>query len=346
MKNLWFICLLVQALFSAAQQPKATFYLIGDAGAKTQAGPALAMLKDSAKANKPNAVIFLGDNIYPDGLHTSGKLKAESEAKLNVQLDAALGYAKNTVFMPGNHDWAASKARGYEAIIAQANFLTSRGAQFYPKDGRPGPTTVKLADSLYAVFIDTQWFLHQQPFHSVGVKGKRNRKTVAETSFVVLDSILKMNSDRGFRTVLFFHHPMYTNGSHGSARQPMRFLVNYTPLHILGMVGATRLLRTDIGQPIFKRMRKQLLGIVDKYKNVVCVSGHDHYQQLFNVNGNYHLVTGAGSKLSHKHTSRFTELFYNDQQQGYVRLDLLKGNKLKATFYGATDRKVLYSLTF
>lgn len=326
------------------QKPTATFYLIGDAGAKPPPGDALTMLKDSVEARRPNAVIFLGDNIYPDGLPTKGKKKAEAETKLNVQLAAVkVNATGRVIFIPGNHDWAASKGSGLKAIKAQAEYLKSNGAEFFPNAGFPGPAQIKLTEGLNAIFIDTQWFLHQQAFHPVEGKTRKQRKQMRTAFFLRLDSMLAANKANNTRTVLFYHHPMYTNGSHGTARQPLRFLVNYTPFHILGLVGATRLLRTDIPQPIFKRMRKKMLGVIDKYKGVVAISGHDHYQQLFNINGNYHVVTGAGSKLSEKHTTTYPEVFSNDTQQGFAKLEYFTGGKLRITFYGAKDRSVLYT---
>ena len=93
------------------------FYLIGDAGKSPMNGMSLGLqaFKNhiSNKATKKDVAVFLGDNIYPDGLPAKDeKGRAEGENALNAQVKALEGFKGDVVFIPGNHDWYADGVKG------------------------------------------------------------------------------------------------------------------------------------------------------------------------------------------------------------------------------------------
>lgn len=347
-------------LFSAiavAQQPVHTVFLIGDAGKSPEPGQTLLLLQEQIKANPSASVIFMGDNIYPAGLHLSKTkgVTTESERNLLCQLKIVQQHSGPVFFVPGNHDWNAGNWGGLKSVKAQESYVENyknqgpqlstdpngNKIQFSPTAGLPGPESYSPVKGLRYVFIDTQWFLH---FHKKDKLPGKTKKQTARIFYHKLDSTLAAATAANERVVLYYHHPLFTNGGHGTAKQPWRFLINYTPLQlIMGLPGGNRLMVQDIPQPRFKRMRKQLLAIEAKYKGVVNASGHEHYLQFFEDGDDHFIVSGSGSKLSHKKIDKYPELFSEDKQGGFVKLLYYADGKIVAEYWGATDKKMLKS---
>ncbi|MFT5678005.1 MAG: hypothetical protein ACI9FY_000543, partial [Patiriisocius sp.] len=86
------------------------FYLIGDAGYSPIGGmsPGLTAAKAVIKIENSadDFAIYLGDNIYPDGMPIKGDEERKyAENHLNGQLMAVNDFEGTTYFIPGNHDW-------------------------------------------------------------------------------------------------------------------------------------------------------------------------------------------------------------------------------------------------
>ncbi|MEQ9050238.1 MAG: hypothetical protein RLP11_08010, partial [Marinoscillum sp.] len=87
MRVLFFLLLFTAATLISAQE--VSVYLIGDAGAPTSPDSNLEFLQKITSAAKPTDVlIFLGDNIYPDGLPSrEDPARRAMENKLNASLN-------------------------------------------------------------------------------------------------------------------------------------------------------------------------------------------------------------------------------------------------------------------
>ena len=151
-------------------------YLIGDAGApKTYDDPTLTLFsKHLEKASKNSAAIFLGDNIYGNGLPDSTHPeRLFYENRLLTQLKTVKEFSGKVFFIPGNHDWDNGQTHGLKAVKRQEQFIEDylgRGNTFLPDNGFPGPHEVKLMDEddhpdlnddIRLVALDTQWWLHE-----------------------------------------------------------------------------------------------------------------------------------------------------------------------------------------
>ena len=96
-----------------------SFYLLGDGGYSPPGGTSLGLIAfktflDSVNRTE-NYTIFLGDNIYPDGMPPEGSAgREEAEYRLDAQLDAIENYEGKVVVIPGNHDWYNEKLNGLE----------------------------------------------------------------------------------------------------------------------------------------------------------------------------------------------------------------------------------------
>jgi len=304
-------------------------YLIGDAGEYTYSGKALLLLKEKIEKDENSTVLFLGDNVYPDGLD----IKDRSDVlKLKSQLSILKNYKGNVYFVTGNHDWSAEKRDGYKKLAQQEKMVNSyihdstlarnrNSNSFLPKNGLPGPESIMLSEKLRILFVDTQWFLHYYKKNKT-ISVKQTKKIF----YKKLDSILTVAEQNGEKVIIAAHHPIYTNGFHSSKREPLRFLVNYTPLKIFGWIGLDRLLSQDIDSPRYKKMRKQLITIFNKHSNIIYVSGHDHNMQYFKMNNNKYIVSGCGSKLKKlRKKKRFNPVYETDDKTGFIKITFGSG---------------------
>ncbi|MDX1408866.1 MAG: metallophosphoesterase, partial [Saprospiraceae bacterium] len=154
-------------------------FLVGDAGEASEAQrDNLALMTDQLKAFGGSAtVLYLGDNIYPEGmppekdtfpevvLKDLDKSRPVAEAALMPQIQAVLDAGSDVegYFVPGNHDWKKGKASGLRQIRRQEKFIEENGegiVRMLPENGCPGPEVVEIGDDLVLLLIDTQWWLH------------------------------------------------------------------------------------------------------------------------------------------------------------------------------------------
>src|SRR5690606_31231505 len=96
-----------------------------------------------ANAGSNSMVLFLGDNVYPEGLPPKGSRHYESaELPLRTQVDFLNGLDTRGIFIPGNHDWQHWGRRGLEYVIRQQRWLDSlkdERIRQLPRNGCPGP---------------------------------------------------------------------------------------------------------------------------------------------------------------------------------------------------------------
>jgi hypothetical protein len=139
--------------------------LIGDAGepAKAPAEPVLNSLRERAALLKDRTtIVFLGDNIYPDGLPAQDDPKrSEMQRKLDAQIEAVKKSGADGIFVPGNHDWNSQGEGGQAVLKNQEVYVVEKLGEgaFQPKAGCPGPVTVDFA-GVRLIVIDTQWWQH------------------------------------------------------------------------------------------------------------------------------------------------------------------------------------------
>jgi UDP-2,3-diacylglucosamine pyrophosphatase LpxH len=324
--NLLILYFLLQSTFFYAQPYKPfSLFLIGDAGEDTASGKALLRLKDSLLKYPNSAVVFLGDNVYPAGLNVKD---TNSIKRMESQLKILNEYKGQVYFIPGNHDWSAQKTNGIKVLRAQQDYVTfylknkttvknKDEKTFLPENALPGPETVMLNEYLRLIIIDTQWFLHSHKKNKLGTKSQTKKMFYKR-----LDSILAYADVRDEKVIIAAHHPVYTNGAHSRKLQPWRFLVNYTPFQVFGVLGLNRLFSQDIEQPRYKKMRKDLLKVFNKYPDkITYVCGHDHNLQLINKDNVSYIVSGGGSKLSKLRNKKISETLYaQDESTGFVEV--------------------------
>ncbi len=349
------VYLIPYSLFLSAQAPEFSVYLIGDAGNDTVTNTTMNLLVNDAKKNENSAVIFLGDNIYPQGLETlskSEKKRRLSEKRLLSQIEPLKNYKGQVYFVPGNHDWKQGKWQGLNYVKEEARYVEeyfknsevgNRSEHtFIPQNGLPGPHSVMLNNKIRLIAMDTQWWLQSQFFHKTPKPDGLNRKQTSEQFFLDLDSLLKVAAGSNEKVIIAAHHPMFTNGHHSNRLEPLRSLTNYMPLQFFGLIGLNRMLVQDIPQPRYHKMRKKLLAVFNKYQHLIVVAGHEHTLQYFTDGSNNHIVSGSGSKRTHLNKNRYKAHFMNDAENGFFRLDFFSDGNVKAKIFGSTTGAVIH----
>lgn len=321
-----------------------TFYLVGDAGNadEEQAQQTLELLHQKLKkASKHSTLLFLGDNIYPKGFpgDKNAEDKALAETKLNNQLKLAKGYRGKTIFIPGNHDWYS----GIKGLELQADYVSKAlndKKAFLPRKSCP-IEDVKIDSTATLVTIDSEWFLEDWDDHPT-INDNCEIKT-REDFFEELESILNKNQEK--TVVLAIHHPLLSNGTHGgqfSLEKQLFPLEKKIPLPVIGSF--INLLRKtsgvspqDIQNKQYTIYVKRIKTLLQKQKNVIVVSGHDHNLQYISKENIQQIISGAGSKSEAARAVNPFDFSYGGN--GYATLTLFKSGDAKVSFYGNENNK-------
>lgn len=320
----------------AKQKPEFTLLLVGDAGKPQAKDKVLNELKkDVERYGERCATVFLGDNIYTFGLPPEGHPgRAKAQARLDAQLNAVRG--SRAIFIPGNHDWAASFKSGWTHLKEQEKYVEKNGFEFLPDGGCPGPVTVPLSESAALIVIDSHWWIYNKEKPEGGACGA----TAPDEWFERLDEAIL--SQTGKRVIVAAHHPLYSRGPHGG-RIPLRewffpltsinesLWVPLPPLSFLFCLGRMTIgSDSDMAHPRYKRLRRRLLDVLNQYPGLVYASGHEHTLQYFQRGGVHHLVSGSASKMGY--VQRGGKDNFGLQKKGYARLHVYPGGQLLAEF--------------
>ncbi|SDR69024.1 metallophosphoesterase [Gramella sp. MAR_2010_147] len=323
-----------------------SFYLLGDGGYSPPGGTSLGLIAfktylDSVNRTE-NYTIFLGDNIYPDGMPPEGSPDREAaEYRLDAQLDAIENYKGKVVVIPGNHDWYNEKLNGLER---QKDYLKSKFEDILlwsPEIGC-GLESLEISENIQLIVIDSQWYLEDWD-KNPKINDNCEQIKTREAMFLELESEIKKNQNK---TVLIaLHHPIYTNGVHGGQYTIDRHIYpsqKKIPLPILGSLAT--LIRTTGGVSIqdaqnnrYKSLANRLSVIAQGSERVIFASGHEHSLQYIEHDSVKQIVSGSGSKASYATLSNDGVFAYNGQ--GFAVLDIFKDGSSWVSFYGNQDNK-------
>lgn len=287
--------------------------MVGDPGyvATDGSDPVLQLLEVwKGRAGEAGTVVYLGDILYPIGLPAPGHRLRETAAKrLDVLLDTVIDFPGKGIFMSGNHDWLKGRDGGYEQMLRQERYVlekTQDENSYLPRNGCPGPVSMQLAEGLLLVIINTQWFV-QRGEKPLGSKYDCPYSNIEEF-FISFNDVLRKNKHQ--RVLVAAHHPLYSNAMHGGKFTMKQHIFPltaahkrfYIPLPVFGslypfyrkLFGAYE----DMSHRNYKKMRKRLVRIMNRYSNVIYVAGHDHNLQHFEIQQNHYIVSGSGSKTA------------------------------------------------
>ncbi len=323
--------------------------LVGDSGniARYKADPVLSLLTRHLNTPNSSAVIFLGDNIYPQGLPEKGnRLRADAELVLQKHYEAVKDYPGKVIFISGNHDWNKGKDDGYEYVVRQEKYLENlfNGDQvFLPSNGCPGPEEVPVNNDLTIIVINTQWWI-QRGFRPIGPKDGCKASS-EEDFYALLEAMLHKNKDK--KVLVVGHYPVYSYSLHGGkfkfkhhvfpltlyrkkAFVPMPFVGSLLPLY-RKYIGAPE----DLSHLRFRQLKKKLKEIFSKHPNLIYAAGHEHNLQHIYKNRVNYIVSGAASKSTYVRKGKYGKFAL--AAKGFFKLKFSSDQKTTAEVWAVDE---------
>ena len=328
--------------------------LLGDGGAPKPDEPVLQTLREWAEKDATRtSIIFLGDNMYPEGM--TERKKHEATERLTPQLAVVETSGAHGLFIPGNHDWAKGKAEGLRAVLAQEKFIDdalSGESNFLPPGGSPGPVALDLPKTNPAVrliVLDTQWWLHQHE------KPKKAPEKVIAELVALLETELPV--------IVVGHHPLESYGSHGGFYDwkahlfPIRFMKKWfwIPIPIVGSAypyARWHLYRSD--QDMSGARNKNMVTTLNRAFTeralppqgpslLIYASGHEHSLQVLEGEvTDYLLVSGAAASRKVTEVMSGDNTLFAHQHTGFMAIDFLNDGSVLLRVVEPEGKGVLF----
>ena len=279
-------------------EPSYSVYFTGSAwGADDYAeAPALALAKEVlAKAPEQAHMLFLGDNIGPNGMPGKKReaLRDERRAQLDLQLDVVEDFRGRAVWLHGDRDWRRYGMDGVEREedYLENNYRDGEENVMLPKNACGDPVTLEVHDDVAILIVNSQWFITDWSKYR-----ELNEGCLAQSRKYFRWLLAGAVKDVRFKhVVVAMHHPMMSRGPRGGEHNLGSFFRG-------GFFGPiTNFFRYKIGVPqdlIAPRMvelRDMLEGAFDDHTTVTFVSGHEYLLQKGTYGG--HPVVGSGTAV-------------------------------------------------
>ncbi|MCH7974552.1 MAG: metallophosphoesterase [Bacteroidetes bacterium] len=311
--------------------------LIGDAGNPIKEGqePVLSALqKQLSIYPSKTTVVFLGDNIYPDGMPPKqSPERKEAERRLNEQIKTIVNSNSNGIFIPGNHDWNNGDDDGWDRIKSVDKYIIDKKLNnviMLPHNGCPGPEVVDLGEKIRLIIIDTDWWLNGNV-----QANKDNSKCNPGDEQSILDSLRSALKNKGKRfAIIAAHHPLESYGVHGGYFNwkqhifPLRDLNNalWIPLPVIGslypILRKSGISSQDLSSDEYRHMINKIEAILSKYSNWIYAGGHEHsLQVLKGINNNLYLVSGFGTFEHDEYLTEGEKTIFAVLEPGFMQLD-------------------------
>lgn len=294
------------------------------------------------------SVLFLGDNVYWDGLPPKGdKGRRRGERILEAQLMAS--EPAPAIFVLGNHDWHIEGPEGWDRAVAQRAFLERYAPRvtMHPPGGCAGPDRVDVGEHFRLVLIDPIGFRHLME-HPAQHQSACSQRSVLEA---YLDLGTELDHPDGRHVALAMHHPIITAGPHGGHYTWKQHLFPLTdfwgwawiPLPVVGsLYPISRQLGvsgTDTSSAVYGRMVSSVLRASRPLVPSLFIGGHEHSLQVHrDFTGTYYLVSGAGSVPKVDRVEDLDTMMLGVARPGYMRLDVHADGALTVTVLALTHR--------
>jgi hypothetical protein len=316
-------------------------FLVGDAGNsdEPQSQQTLNLLKAKLdSADKNSMLIFLGDNIYPNGMpKESDKDYTLAKQKLENQLNITKNFKGKTLVIPGNHDWYS----GLDGLKAQEelvkNYFNDKKA-FLPKNSC-AIDDISLTKDIKLIVIDTEWALANWDNYP-GINKNCDIKTL-EDLFVEFKDLVNKNQDK--RIIVALHHPVISSGTHAGYNSAISHLFPLkSKIPLPGVASIINILRSssganpaDINNQHYADLANRLKSIVQEKENIIFVSGHDHNLQYHEERNIRQIISGAGSKVDPSTIGSKTDFSYGGS--GFAILNIRKDQSSDVEYFSTKD---------
>lgn len=256
--------------------PDFTLFLLGDAGNPHCAEAVNSHLYSKLlKHETESAVIFLGDNVYPNGVpYKSVEKKKIAHAKLEVHLNELVGYSHRAYFLAGNHDYHKA-FKSPKRIIAQQQLISSfnqksKGEITYRPVDQAGDMIelIELDPRIGLIAMDSEW----------AIKKINKRKKIKRLFREPLLNALKQSKKYEY-LIIAAHHPMYTVGDHGHEKL---FIAS-----------------EDLHRKKYRKFIREIVPNLPSGVKIIYAAGHDHSIQYIKLDKFTQIISGSGSKSNH-----------------------------------------------
>jgi hypothetical protein len=288
--------------------------MIGDTGYFLEDDPTLEAVDRWASSVDSSSILFLGDNIYNEGLRDDDR--EHGERILTQQLEATLA---RKIFIPGNHDWGMlPKDQNAKSIRNQQAFIDdwpAGFAEFIPKEGCMGPTirTLRKGNEDHKAVI----FIALDPTPWINERLRKDCPTPqTHTEFLeALDALLVQYKNE--LVIVGSHYPMLTGGPHGGLTYGFWGDMIVTPIGwMMGGLGNTY-------EPKYADWIEKTQAVLRRNPPVIYAAGHDHSLQLLDsgdVAGIY-VVSGAGAEDRVSTVTNIDESKFAHAAPGFIVVD-------------------------
>ena len=326
-------------------------FLLGDSRSLYTNDTLLTVLESELlEAGENSAVIFLGDNVYPNGLPDSTDKSWDlAEKSLVAQLEILQNYKGQIIYIPGVHDWAKGRKEGLDYVKNQRKYIENyldQSKVFLPKKGRPGPTEIHLTDDIVVIVIDSYWWFHENEKSYAGIIDEGD-------FFVQIEDAVSRNRDK--KIIFAAHNPLYSVGNYGGHFNaadnffPLLELNRalYVPLPGFLYTGYRKFLggTQDLAHPWYKLLIEALLETFEGHGDIIYAAGHEKNLQYVEKESIHHIVSGATGPSSYVARNEKTD--FAQQQSGLAKLDFYNNGDVWLDFVSESEesifRKKLYN---
>ncbi len=286
--------------------------LIGDTGLYLEDDPVLRSLAHWTNGETPSYVVFLGDNVYDEGIQDDDRERGELILRQQIEATKA-----HQVFVPGNHDWGLSpEGQNPSAITNQQEFaLSFANVDFEPRDGCMGPAAVELPSgpgekALVLVLMDPTKWLYPV------LKTACPRQESKAGFLAELSSLLAKHADDW--VIAGAHYPVDTGGPHGGLSYGgiADIIVSFYAWRYGGL--------GNNYEPDYADWLASTTPVLAQHPPLVYAAGHDHSLQILDGKdfSGIQVVSGAGAVERVSTVTHLPESVFAHAAPGFIVLDV------------------------
>jgi hypothetical protein len=289
--------------------------LIGDTGLFLEGDPTLDALRVWSAASAPSSVVFLGDNVYNEGLVDDDREHGE---KVLTQLLESTPVPK--FFVPGNHDWGfAPKNHIRETILNQQRFVDAwpdGSAAFLPRDGCIGPVKRILHEAAPGYRDVVLLAMDPTPWINPKIPDACPQHETHASSLAALEQDLELHA-QDFVLVVS-HYPLRTGGPHGG----LTYGVIGDMITTVLSWSWGGLMNTD--EPTYADWIAHTQDVLREHPPLAYAAGHDHNLQLLEADdfARIEIVSGAGARDRVSTVTNIPSTIFAHAAEGFVVLDI------------------------
>jgi hypothetical protein len=277
--------------------------------------------------------LFLGDNMYPEGM--TSRRTNEADQRLGPQIRAAIGSGAGTILIPGNHDWDDGGDEGYDAVLAQANYVSRVGGSdsaFLPAAGCPGPVAIDRYPGMRIIVLDTQWWLHDEAKPSADC-------SYPDTAAVITAFARLLETER--HVVVAAHHPLFGYGRHAGFSDWRDHLWPPVVGSLIALSRKLPLRTQDYNSTAYRRMVDAFRTAMDLRPQPgalrLWAAGHEHSLQILEGDDadtlDFVLISGSAAKTNP--VNHGDDTVFAQSSPGFMVLDVFDDRSALVRVVGA-----------